>query len=541
VLKKATIKSYDAAQHKATVQIAGSLGVWLESLRVATNIPAADVVAGRQCAVLFLDPSNQDDAVVICVHGELPSVGQILATRATASLTLTTSYQSITGDGDSSKVRLLLPTPGDWLVEATVDFEVTAADPNECIAALFVNDAGAPETGEVIFGEGQVNRGTVAQRWKVTTTAANTPVELKARKYTDAGAANAKTQHTALTATGVQRPTTGPTTDHGELTGLGDDDHPQYGALAHTETWQALQTFSGGIKVATIQPIGATIALDDIDLTHSELRTGDNAIDLTAATGGMYPGISLTSLGRAAINSDEDVILALGNTLAPSAILFSQPSAGLLTIDATLSLTGALTLAGLLTADGSVDVDDANYQTRNMRLYEPSDSLGETGWHALCYQPLSGNKASILRVAPSGTAVNAYLELYTNSTWDVTGRVQLQATPGAIKIGGMSGGANFGFQLVSGGSEYTYFYPGASRFYGALLVGANAAPESGYALELRDDFLLGPYFQELREMTAPDAPAANGVRLYAEDNGSGKTRLMARFATGAAQQLAIEP
>jgi hypothetical protein len=43
------------------------------------------------------------------------------------------------------------------------------------------------------------------------------------------------------------------------------------------------------------------------------------------------------------------------------------------------------------------------------------------------------------------------------------------------------------------------------------------------------------------EQTAPAAPAANGVRIYAEDNGAGKTRLMARFATGAAQEIAIEP
>jgi hypothetical protein len=45
----------------------------------------------------------------------------------------------------------------------------------------------------------------------------------------------------------------------------------------------------------------------------------------------------------------------------------------------------------------------------------------------------------------------------------------------------------------------------------------------------------------LIEQTAPAAPAANGVRIYAEDDGAGKTRLMARFATGAAVQIAIEP
>jgi len=43
------------------------------------------------------------------------------------------------------------------------------------------------------------------------------------------------------------------------------------------------------------------------------------------------------------------------------------------------------------------------------------------------------------------------------------------------------------------------------------------------------------------EQTAPSAPSANQVHIYAEDNGAGKTRLMALFPTGAAQQIAIEP
>lgn len=44
----------------------------------------------------------------------------------------------------------------------------------------------------------------------------------------------------------------------------------------------------------------------------------------------------------------------------------------------------------------------------------------------------------------------------------------------------------------------------------------------------------------MAEMTAPGAPAANGVAIYAVDNGGGKTQLMVLFATGAAQQLAIQ-
>lgn len=48
-------------------------------------------------------------------------------------------------------------------------------------------------------------------------------------------------------------------------------------------------------------------------------------------------------------------------------------------------------------------------------------------------------------------------------------------------------------------------------------------------------------YMQLVEMTAPAAGAANSVRIYAVDNGAGKTQLMALFSSGAAQQIAIQP
>lgn len=51
----------------------------------------------------------------------------------------------------------------------------------------------------------------------------------------------------------------------------------------------------------------------------------------------------------------------------------------------------------------------------------------------------------------------------------------------------------------------------------------------------------GTGYLEMTEVTAPSAPAANSGRLYFEDNGAGKTRLMCLFGSGSAQQLAIEP
>jgi hypothetical protein len=51
----------------------------------------------------------------------------------------------------------------------------------------------------------------------------------------------------------------------------------------------------------------------------------------------------------------------------------------------------------------------------------------------------------------------------------------------------------------------------------------------------------GAGYHEMSEMTAPAAGAANSARLYVEDNGAGKTRLMVKFATGSAVQIAIQP
>jgi len=50
-----------------------------------------------------------------------------------------------------------------------------------------------------------------------------------------------------------------------------------------------------------------------------------------------------------------------------------------------------------------------------------------------------------------------------------------------------------------------------------------------------------PGWLEMTELSSAPTGLSNHVRIYAEDNGAGKTRLMAQFGTGAAQQLAIEP
>jgi len=67
-LKRATVKAFDIPTYKATVQIEGSLPLWLSGLSVARNIASAEMVTGRKCAVIFFDETNPDDAVVIAVY-----------------------------------------------------------------------------------------------------------------------------------------------------------------------------------------------------------------------------------------------------------------------------------------------------------------------------------------------------------------------------------------------------------------------------------------------------------------------------------------
>src|SRR3990172_8613326 len=166
-------------------------------------------------------------------EGHKHSGGEVLQAESTVDLTLSTSFQSFTGTGDSSKVRLLLGV-GTWDVNAHCDFSVTGSGVGACLGALFVDDSGTEESEEAIYSPASTGRITAGQSWKVTVTADNTPIELKAKKTVAGGTATALTAHTTLVATratagrGGSSASGAGVTDHGGLTGLGDDDHTQY-------------------------------------------------------------------------------------------------------------------------------------------------------------------------------------------------------------------------------------------------------------------------------------------------------------------------
>ena len=65
--RQAILKSFNSANYTATVQLVGSSQAYLENITVARNIPSAEMVAGREVAVMFFDLFRASDAVVAAV------------------------------------------------------------------------------------------------------------------------------------------------------------------------------------------------------------------------------------------------------------------------------------------------------------------------------------------------------------------------------------------------------------------------------------------------------------------------------------------
>jgi len=67
MIRKGIVKSFNAGTHKATVQLIGSLSVWLADIPTNRGIASGEMLAGRYVAVLTPDPGQPGDSVVISV------------------------------------------------------------------------------------------------------------------------------------------------------------------------------------------------------------------------------------------------------------------------------------------------------------------------------------------------------------------------------------------------------------------------------------------------------------------------------------------
>jgi hypothetical protein len=68
LIKKGVLKAWYSASYTANIQISGSGKAYLEGIKVARNIPSAEMIAGRNVAMIFWDKSNAEDAVIVAVY-----------------------------------------------------------------------------------------------------------------------------------------------------------------------------------------------------------------------------------------------------------------------------------------------------------------------------------------------------------------------------------------------------------------------------------------------------------------------------------------
>ncbi len=136
--------------------------------------------------------------------------------------------------------------------------------------------------------------------------------------------------------------------------------------------------------------------------------------------------------------------------------------------------------------------------------------------------------------AGGATKTPLYVKLAGSQTADA---FQVANSSGVVQFRIDSTGNVFGFNSTNG----VYSVSGETRMMsdGSGLRWDGATLFTNSPLDLGASGL-GWRRQYFNESTAPAAPAANCVAIFAQDNG-GKTELMALFATGVAQQIAIEP
>jgi hypothetical protein len=65
---KGILNSFNTGNYTATVQISGSDKVYLNGVAVSRNIPAEEMVPGRNLVIVFFDNFNSKEAVITGVY-----------------------------------------------------------------------------------------------------------------------------------------------------------------------------------------------------------------------------------------------------------------------------------------------------------------------------------------------------------------------------------------------------------------------------------------------------------------------------------------
>ena len=227
-----------------------------------------------------------------------------------------------------------------------------------------------------------------------------------------------------------------------------------------------------------------------------------------------------------------------------------------------LSSTGASRSYGSLQVNQISNVNGAEFSELIVQLYQNGVTL-----YPLHLHPTASVVARFYNPAAPAPSNWEAIEIRFDSN---VGRIITNSTGAgvarALQLG--AGGASWEFDAAGAGFRPTadgsatggYLGDGTKRIYRAyikdrLSIG-NTTNEGSTLLHIRNDssgdgvdidttvnlvWKTAAYIEGLELAADPAAPAANTFRLYAKDNGVGKTQIVARFATGAVQAIATEP
>ena len=67
-VQRGTVVSYDAVDETAVIQLVGSLTAAVADIPVAKHVDSGDMSAGASVIVVYFDPTNRADGVVVGVY-----------------------------------------------------------------------------------------------------------------------------------------------------------------------------------------------------------------------------------------------------------------------------------------------------------------------------------------------------------------------------------------------------------------------------------------------------------------------------------------